>query len=167
MKTASCAFPVALAWLAFSPNLFAQADALPPIFAPRQPPPALARELPFHVSPTSLRLRAAITERILANATVFNAPAEVQTIPELFPTSSTGDVVQLDAMVVRSTPFRVVRMPPPDPPLLKFINRGTVYSSVGRKIESEMLLNFLPVENRGYGGNKETTRVELRFNFRW
>jgi hypothetical protein len=73
----------------------------------------------------------------------------------------------MERFVVKSSSLRPTTLPPPESPFVGFLKRGTLYHDVGRKVETDITLHFLPVAAAGYGGNQATTRTELRFNFRW
>ena len=148
------------------PAALAQPPSLPPIFEPRSMPVVATDSSRSTSTFLSDRVRGLISNRVLAESDVFSAPfvpASVDSVAR--PTN--GEAVVMERFVVKSSSLRLIELPPVDTPFLRWIKTGILYRHVGRKMETNISLNFLPVQSAGYGSNQSSTRAELRFSFRW
>jgi hypothetical protein len=160
------AVPLVFAELCSSSNLWAQTEALPPIFALRTPAPVASITSATSTSALSERVRGLIAQRVFADSGAFTLP--VVTPPDqTFSERYSGSTVMMNPLVVKSSSLRVIELPRRDPPLLNFLKRGTLYHHVGRKITTHISLNFMSVASTGYGSNETGSMAELRFSFRW
>lgn len=162
MHSLACALLLALVFSASS--VLRAEEALPPIFAPRPAPtpPATAPR----ASLLSERMHGLLTEQMLTQAKAFPLPKEIDASPAAASTATDG-AVMMERYVVSSQHLPVREAPTPDSPLLNFLNTGKLYHDVGKRVTTDISLNFFIIGAVGYGHAKEATRAELKFNFRW
>jgi hypothetical protein len=165
MHPSLCTLPQVFALIVAPLTTLAQSPSLPPIFEKRAEP-IVANSTPKVTSTLmSDRVRGLLADRVLADSGVFSVPIEAAPIGSI--DATTADTVVMERFVVKSPSLRLIELPPIDTPFLRFIKTGTLYRHVGRKIETHISLNFLPVASDGYGSSQTSTRAELRFSFRW
>lgn len=181
MYTVRCVMPLALGWLSVGALLRAQqaAPSLPAIFAPR---PVEARASPVSGSSPaaaviSERMHRTITERVLSDPKIFEAPGAVTPAAEKGATVSDG-VLLMNPLIVKATVLRdsEVRFPPA--PLLSTVGRkhptseasgvsANLFRQVSGGVETRIDLNILKVNFSGTDHALETTRVEIAFKRSW
>jgi hypothetical protein len=155
--------PLALVAIGAVTPVAAQSPELPPIFAPGRlesfPPPVVeAARKPAPL--VSDRLRQAITEKILADTTPFEASAGsgMRVIAWAFDAP-----VLMDQFLVRSEPVRRRELPSADSPFIRFLKTGTLYRKVTGKTETEIFLRLLPTQTR----RGSAAGIEIGFSFSW
>ena len=157
------AFPLALVLAA--PLLRGAEEALPAIFAPKEKPAPAILSRPRMEAPVSERVRGVLNAagyEALARAKPFEAPLAATGRMTLLPESD-GDATLMKPFVVRSLPLVVKERAIPDPPLLDFLKTGRFYHTE----DMEVALKLLILKQPGLGANREFTRGEIRFSFRW
>ena len=144
----------------------ALAQSSPPLFEPRSMSVVAINSSGSTSTFLSDRVRGLIANRARAESEVFAAPFVPPSVDSVG-TPRNGETVVMERFVVKSSSLRLIELPPVDTPFLRFLKTGTLYRHIGRKIETHISLNFLPVHSAGYGGNQSSTRAELRFSFQW
>ncbi|MEO5959293.1 MAG: hypothetical protein ABIR80_09265, partial [Opitutaceae bacterium] len=132
MHAASRALPLAFGTLFVVLVVQAQPQALPPIFAPRTEPAVVSAGSARAIPQASDRVHAWIAQRVLFDAKAFDAPTPPATAGTVA-AAMAGDTVMMERLVVKSSSIRVIELPRPDPPLLNFLKRGTLYHHLGQK----------------------------------
>jgi hypothetical protein len=158
------ALPLALGMLA---SLSTRAEeALPAIFAPKErPAPAILSRPRVEAPPVSPRVRGGLNTasyQALAAAKPFDAP-RLPTGRMALPLTPEGDAMVMQPVFVRSAPLVVKERAIPDSPLLDFLKTGRFYQTES----TEVALKLLILRQPGLGADREFTRGEIRFSFRW
>ena len=167
--------------LAVAPSLRAQSAELPPIFAPRPVAPVVAAPIVRRAASgdgMSERMRALVTERILAEEKTFEAPVSAEIAASAVTTETTaGGALLMRRFVVRSVAPSTDEVRPPDLPLYHF----SLADRVDRRVKpgyTATLLRFfgdrgsvnLSIVNgagNGIDHNIDFTRAEIGVSLRW
>lgn len=157
------AFPLALVLVA--PFSRGAEEALPAIFAPKERPAPAILSRPRVEAPVSERVRGGLNTasfQALAQVKPFEAPAAATGRMSLL-AASDGEVATMQPFFVRSVPLVVKERAIPDAPLLDFLKTGRFYHTENMEVALKLLILRQP----GLGANREFTRGEIRFSFRW
>lgn len=167
--------------VAFTCELRAQSEPLPPLFAPRPAAPAQPQPpVPERSSPVSDRVRELIqaaAARVLEDAKVFEAPAPAGR--KLTLDTNTGAMV-MAPVVVRGQALKESQVRPPEIQLYRFtplsgdkhrrVAGGAVmpvyHTFIGDK-EFQIDLSLLNLAGKGIDHNIDFSRVEIGFTFKW
>ncbi len=180
MHAALRALLLALGPLLAASSVRAQPAELPPIFAPRPVAPAIAAPV---VRPAvsgngmSERMRALVTERILAGEKTFEAPVSAETAASAVTTETTSSgALLMRRFVVRSIAPSTDEVRPPDLPLYHFAPAGRVdrrtkgyTATLLRFFGDRGSVNLSVVNGAGNGidHNIDFTRAEIGVSLRW
>jgi hypothetical protein len=140
----------------------ADVEPVPGIFAPRfeapQPAPVFRLQ---RTAPTSLRVSALISERVLAQAQAFDTGALPIAISR-----PAGESVVMEKFVVNAEKVRPIELPEEVSPLRRFVSTGRLFEKLDGKIHVTADMKLLTVRPAGALG-KDDSRVEVAFGFKW
>ena len=159
----------------------AQTAALPPIFAPRSVEPAPLPARPPQPTLLSERMRS------LINAAAMQAMAEGKFASGLVAGAETdgsqpvtsGGVMMMRPMVVRALPLRERDVYRPEPELMHFTPTGAdgrriaggatmpLFHRYLRNAEVQVDFNVVNGAGKGVDHNRDFTRAEISFTFKW
>jgi hypothetical protein len=168
---------ITLAPIFFAAVLRAQPAPLPPIFAPRvkPAPPAPIATAPSLVSERARLMINTAAARMLATAEPFDAPTDAHVVVD----TASGTLV-MAPLVVRSNALHEAEIRPPELRLGHFTRAradkhlriaggvtAPLYHTIVAGKELQVDFNILNGAGNGIDHNRDFTRVELAFTFKW